>query len=174
MCGIVTVVRHRGDRTTPDLAALVAALDGVEASLRSREPRPGTLDEAARALAAVDRELLVGDGIGALVADPVHRAALEHHADACFALLGAIENRLDAGALDGDEIEAVNAALVACKDAVWAIRNDRIGAARRGARSGRRRHRAGPRPSPRSTPSRSRCRPSTASRFEVATPPVCT
>ncbi len=130
MCGIVTVVRHRGDRTTPDLAALVAALDGVEASLRSSEPRPGTLDEAARALAAVDRELLVGDGIGALVADPVHRAALEHRADACFALLGAIENRLDAGALDGDEIEAVNAALVACKDAVWAIRNDRIGAAR--------------------------------------------
>jgi glutamine---fructose-6-phosphate transaminase (isomerizing) len=130
MCGIVTVVRHRGDRTTPDLAALAAALEGIEASLRSSELRSGALQEAARALAAVDRELLAGDGIGALVADPVHRAALEHRADACSALLGTIENRLDSGAPDGDEIEAVNAALVACKDAVWAIRNDRIGSAR--------------------------------------------
>ena len=56
--------------------------------------------------------------------------ALEQRADACADALSAIEARFDAIALDAGEIERVNAALVSCKDAVWAIRNDRIGTAR--------------------------------------------
>jgi glucosamine--fructose-6-phosphate aminotransferase (isomerizing) len=130
MCGIVAVVREPGRRDLPDLAALLAALDAVEATLATGTADVTTLDRAASGLRAIDRTLRVDDGIAALVSDPVRAGALEHRAAGCARLLGDLDARLDATALDGDAIEACNAALVACKDAVWSICNDRIGAAR--------------------------------------------
>jgi glucosamine--fructose-6-phosphate aminotransferase (isomerizing) len=131
MCGIVTVVRGHGVRPVPDLARLVGVFDQVESRLRAGDALGReALADAARHLADVDRALCEGDGIGALAADAVHRDALALRADACAELLAGIEARLDTGATGDDEIEEVNAALGECKDAVWAIRNDRVGAAR--------------------------------------------
>jgi glucosamine--fructose-6-phosphate aminotransferase (isomerizing) len=131
MCGIVAVVRDRGVRNPPDLAALLDALDAVDARLRGDDatPRLDVLLDAAVRLAAIEHELREGDSIAALLGDPVRRVALEHRAESCALALGAIDAGLDAAAISGD-IEALNAALVDCKDAIWAIRRDRIGAAR--------------------------------------------
>jgi len=131
MCGIVSVVRQRGNRALPDLTQLRAAMADVEARLAALDvPTAAALEAVATQLAAVDRALHVDGGVAALIADPVARVALEHLAQRGADLLGALELLLDAGTPDGDDIEAINAALIAAKDALWAIRNDRIGAAR--------------------------------------------
>ncbi|HVJ98611.1 MAG TPA: SIS domain-containing protein [Acidimicrobiia bacterium] len=130
MCGIVSVVRHRGVRIPPDLVELRTALAGAEATLRAMTaPSAAELEAVARTLAGVDAELRSGDGVAALVGDPVGRSGLEHHAERCAELVAGIEAALDAQAYPAD-IEATNAALIACKDSLWTIRNDRAGAAR--------------------------------------------
>ena len=131
MCGIVSVVRHRGVRIPPDLVELRTALAGAEATLRGMTaPSAAELEAVARTLAGIDAELRSGDGVAALVGDPVGRSGLEHHAERCAELVLGIEAALDAQGFDGADIEATNAALIACKDSLWTIRNDRAGAAR--------------------------------------------
>jgi glucosamine--fructose-6-phosphate aminotransferase (isomerizing) len=131
MCGIVSVVRHRGVRIPPDLIDLRTALAGAEATLRGMTaPSAAELEAVARTLAGIDAELRSGDGVAALVGDPVGRSGLEHHAERCAELVLGIEAALDAQGFDGADIEATNAALIACKDSLWTIRNDRAGAAR--------------------------------------------
>jgi glucosamine--fructose-6-phosphate aminotransferase (isomerizing) len=136
MCGIVGVLRRPGNRIAPDLFALRAALAGAEGELARMgaellgEPTVAALESAAAALRDVDRQLREGDGAGALVRDPVARAGLAHHGDRAAALLVEIEARLDdLREIDDADIEALNAALVTCKDALWSIRHDRIGLA---------------------------------------------
>ncbi len=135
MCGIVGVLGRPGSRVAPDLIGLRAKLVETEAELArmgaelAGEPTVAALEAAAGALRAVDRQLREGDGVGALVGDPVARAGLVHQGDRAAARLVEIEARLDASALDGADIEALNAALVTCKDALWSIRHDRIGLA---------------------------------------------
>jgi len=132
MCGIVGVVRKPGDRVAPDLAALRRTLAEAETQLERMghelmgSPTVAALESAAAILRDVDRQLREGDGVGALVADPIGRAGLALHGDRAAALLVEIEARLDASALDGADIEALNAALITCKDALWSIRKDRI------------------------------------------------
>jgi glucosamine--fructose-6-phosphate aminotransferase (isomerizing) len=131
MCGIVAVVARPGARELPDLVALGAALDRCEVAFGATDvPTAPALDTIAIDLAAVDGELRERDGIAALVADPVARVALEQRIDRCEELLRSIEASLDASALDSDAVEAVNGRLVACKDALWSIKHDRLGAAR--------------------------------------------
>jgi glucosamine--fructose-6-phosphate aminotransferase (isomerizing) len=130
MCGIVSVVRHRGDRIPPNLTELRDALAGAEEALRGLDaPTAADLAGVARTLATVDAELRTGDSVVALLGDPVARAGLEHHAQRCAELVAAIEAELDAQGFDGADLEATNAALIACKDALWTIRNDRAGVA---------------------------------------------
>ncbi len=60
-------------------------------------------------------------------------AAFDHRAGEITAHLVAIEATLDAAAAtdaDAEIVEARNASLVACKDAVWALQCDRLGTAR--------------------------------------------
>ncbi len=131
MCGIVAVVRNCGARGLPDLAALLASLGDAEALLRSDAALdPARLSEIARSLADVDRTLLERDGIVALVDDAVGREAIDAAAAACTASIASIEARLDAGALRSASAEHWNEPLIAAKDALWAIRNDRVAAAR--------------------------------------------
>ena len=139
----------------------------------------GALREAAAAVQAVARALRGPLGAGALVAEPVASAGVRAPGrPSSRERLVAIEARLDAPPAttteDADDIEARNAALVACKDAVWALQWDRLATARaiedlagRGP-LGRGRARR------RTTRSRSRCRRSTGSRCAVVTPPACT
>jgi glutamine---fructose-6-phosphate transaminase (isomerizing) len=133
MCGIVGVVRKPGNRVAPDLATLRRTLAEAETQLermgadRMGNPTVAALEAAARILHDVDRDLRDGDGVGALVIDPIGRAGLALHGDRAAALLVEIEARLDAmKSIDGADIEALNAALITCKDALWSIRTDRI------------------------------------------------
>ena len=136
MCGLVGVVRRPPDGAPPELAPLLRMLEAAAARLgvEAAAPEAGALHEAAAAVQSVARTLRGPLGVGALLADPVAMAAFEHRATEITAQLGAIEATLDAAAAsDADDaviVEARNAALVACKDAVWALRWDRLGTAR--------------------------------------------
>jgi glucosamine--fructose-6-phosphate aminotransferase (isomerizing) len=132
MCGIVGVVGKPGRRSAPDLSSLRGILARAEAELAAaasdgdRAPSLADLERAAGTLREVDRELHALDGVGALIADPVARAGLAHHGAVAAELLVEIEARLDRSGIEGHDVEATNAALVACKDALWSIRKDRI------------------------------------------------
>jgi glucosamine--fructose-6-phosphate aminotransferase (isomerizing) len=128
MCGIVGVVRQRGSRLPPDLAALRVMLGEAESQLALIDaPSVRELEAVARTLAEVDRRLREGDGVRALVDDPIARAGLAHYGDRAAEQLAEIESRLDATkSIDEADIEALNAALITCKDALWSIRKDRI------------------------------------------------
>ncbi len=127
----------------------------------------------------VDRALRGVPGVrGARSADPAAAAGHRAHArsDAAAAPAPARGRpRRGRVTIAPAGLEDLNAALIRCKDAVWAVAG-RPGA--HGAR-GRRRSRGPTRsrpcpPSRRSPPCRSRCRRSTASRSAAATPPGCT
>jgi glucosamine--fructose-6-phosphate aminotransferase (isomerizing) len=134
MCGIVAVVRRPTDRTPPSLAELATEL--MLATGHLEEPgEPGSLaaalDDAARHVEAVDAALRGVPGIRALIADPAGVATLAAELERQQGLLAGIEVALDAdGAIDPDELETVNAALVRAKDAVWAVARDRLRAGR--------------------------------------------
>jgi glucosamine--fructose-6-phosphate aminotransferase (isomerizing) len=120
VCGIIAVVQRPARRATPDVRSLVdslATLTGVG---------------AAGAVESIDRALRGTAGVRALLADPESAAEL----DARIAELEDEARRLEAAAddasieLTGRELEDFNAALLALKDASWAVRRDRLRAAR--------------------------------------------
>ncbi len=134
MCGIVAVVRRPPIGAPPDLAPLLADLDAVVARLsESGVDRAGQLREVAATVRSAARTLRGPLGAGALIGDPVASGAFEHRAAELGERFAAIEAALDRAADTGedvDDIEARNAALVECKDAVWALRYDRLATAR--------------------------------------------
>src|SRR5438552_6494491 len=137
MCGLVGVVRRPPEGAPPELAPLLKMLEAAGARLgveALEQWDAGALNEAAAAVHAVARTLRGPLGADALLADPVAMAAFEHRAAEITVQLGVIEATLDAAAAtdadDAEVVEARNAALVACKDAVWALRWDRLATAR--------------------------------------------
>src|SRR5882672_108302 len=135
MCGLVGVVRRPAQGAPPELAPLLRMLDAASARLAAEVGAPDAvaLHEAADGVLSVARTLRGPLGAGALLTDPVAMAAFDHRAGEITAHLGAIEATLDAAAAtdsDAEVVEARNAALVACKDGVWALQWDRLGTAR--------------------------------------------
>jgi glucosamine--fructose-6-phosphate aminotransferase (isomerizing) len=136
MCGLIAVVRRPLSGAPPELAPLLTKLDEAVARLHAEVAAPDAdaLNEAAAAVHTVARTLRGPLGSGALIADPVAMTAFAHRAAEITGELVAIEATLDASAAtDADPaevVEARNAALVACKDAVWALQWDRLGTAR--------------------------------------------
>ncbi len=135
MCGIIAVLRQRSTRGVPDGAELVAGLARAAASLAD----PGTAAELAAAVrvaadevAVVDAQLHGVAGVRALMATDSLAGDLEAQLDIIRTRAAAVEAALDAGdiAVDGDDIERVNAALLALKDGLWAIGRDRLRTAR--------------------------------------------
>jgi len=128
MCGVVAVLRRRSDRPRPDPALIVASLDRAGEHLG--EGLAG-LPAAAEEIAAVDRALRGVPGVALLVNDPAVAPLIAERVTRLEAALVTLEAALDDGRADlGDQtVEAVNAALVACKDAVWAVGRDRLGTA---------------------------------------------
>ena len=129
MCGIVAVLRRPSGRDVPDLASLLAALDAADTQLRGTGRSAADVAEVAATIAGVAAQLRGAIGTAALLADPVALVSFEHRSESLTAALTAFEARLDAET-ERDEIEALNAAITAAKDAVWAVRNDRIRTAR--------------------------------------------
>ncbi len=136
MCGIVALVRRRSHRAVPHLDALMSALDDAEARLGrvAGDADPAALlRDVEAALRTVDDALRGIAGLEALLADRVALVGLEHRAASLQQAVARAETELDTQIAAGrvPDIEALNGALVACKDVVWAIGRDRL----RGARS---------------------------------------
>jgi glucosamine--fructose-6-phosphate aminotransferase (isomerizing) len=133
MCGIIAVLRRRSSRPAPAGADLLGALDAAAAHLavdphgRAAELAPAVA-AAATEVAAVDRLLHGVPGVTALLGEPGLLDAIEARASAIGERGVAIEQALDSGELAalGDDLEALNAALLALRDAVWAIVRDRL------------------------------------------------
>jgi glucosamine--fructose-6-phosphate aminotransferase (isomerizing) len=128
MCGIIAVVRRRSDRPIPTSAELLAPLEGASADLAGAAP--GALAETIGAVAerveGVDRLLKGTPGITALLADRGVSGLLASLCADLGAALAEREGSLDEEGAPPAEIEAVNAAVIRLKDAVWAIERDRL------------------------------------------------
>jgi glucosamine--fructose-6-phosphate aminotransferase (isomerizing) len=137
MCGIIAIVRSRARRGTPERDEILRLLDPVPALLEgaARDAEVGGLapamHRAADAVGAVDRLLRGSPGVHALVTDRSLLAAVDNATAGLTAQIDQIESRLDARADRATaELEAINAALIRLKDAVWAVARDRLRTAR--------------------------------------------
>ncbi|MCU1430267.1 MAG: glucosamine 6-phosphate synthetase, contains amidotransferase and phosphosugar isomerase domain [Actinomycetia bacterium] len=135
MCGIVAVVRRRSERAAPQLGEVTAALDRADATLRNLLAAPDPISglRAATAdLSVVDAALRGVPGLVALLSDRVGLVGLEHRAESVQQALTHAEAHIDGeiAAARVDDVETLNAALVACKDAAWAVARDRLRSAR--------------------------------------------
>ncbi len=128
MCGIIGILSRPPTRATPDAADLVAGLDEALDVLGEPSGVVGATSQAR----SVD-ELLRGlPGVMALVGHVDLVAALTARLDHFDAAAADIEQRLDANVdqLDAEGLEVANARLIDLKDALWAIRHDRLRTAR--------------------------------------------
>ncbi len=135
MCGIIAVVRRPSERPPPRAGEITGALTDAHRQLDELGgalPDPRRLDEVSAAIGEVDRLLRGAPGMAALAGDPALMSEVTHLARVLDGDVSLIEAALDSleadlALLDGDaDIEAVNAALVHLKDAVWAIEHDRV------------------------------------------------
>ena len=131
MCGIIAVLRSPSSRAVPSGAELTARLDAAIASIEQAGD-VATLAElvaaAANEVAAVDAALHGVPGVQALLQQPTLAADVEARLEEIRTRSASIEATLDGGTLelDGATLERVNAALLALKDAVWAVGRDRL------------------------------------------------
>ena len=125
MCGIVAIVTgpDGGAAASPD--EILAALDRAVAVPLASEVTAGGVLAVARHAAAADEHLRGVAGVRALLARPDLRAAVTARLDVLDERVAAIDRRLEAEAGPAD-VEALNAALVTLRDALWAIRRDRL------------------------------------------------
>lgn len=134
MCGIIAVVRRPAEREPSEAGPLVEQLDAVRALLAAPAEVPvarAELERAAGELEAVDRALRGVPGLLTLERDPAASARIDALTEAlegrCRDVVGALDS-FD-HALSPTELEATNAALIRCRDALWSIRRDRLRAA---------------------------------------------
>ncbi len=131
MCGIVAIVRRRTKRPQPSASDLLARLDAAVEVF----PAPGDADTAtklaacARELESVDRELRGEAGLAAMVGQSELVPGTEGRLAQLSMHIERLERHLDAEGDSVVDLEAVNAAMVELKDAVWAIERDRLRAA---------------------------------------------
>ena len=128
MCGIVGVVSRPPTRPTPSADDIIGGLD--EALARCPD-----VAAAVTPAAEVDALLRGLPGVLALTARVDLVAAIVARLDQLDAFAADVEARLDAnddpaGALDAAALEQANADLIGLKDALWAIRHDRLRTAR--------------------------------------------
>jgi glucosamine--fructose-6-phosphate aminotransferase (isomerizing) len=123
MCGIIGIVSRPPTRATPDGAELAAGLDRAIDAAEAHDLVAG--GQQAR---AVDDALRGLPGVLALVGHVDLVASITSRLDRLDAIALEAERRLDAntGDLDADELERANAELIDLKDALWAIRHDRL------------------------------------------------
>ena len=137
MCGIIAIVRQRSQRSAPTRSELLAAVEpAVEAlegvDLGDAAAPTDALRLAAESIEQVDRLLRGSPGVTALLDDPTLEPTLQAHGASLLGRIDEIDARLDQGdgAWDAGTTEAINAALIRVRDALWAVDHDRLGAAR--------------------------------------------
>jgi glucosamine--fructose-6-phosphate aminotransferase (isomerizing) len=127
MCGIIAVSRRAGRRAAPQATTLLAALAVAERAFGAGLD-PANLTTAADALETVDRELRGVPGLWTLLREIEVARALATRTQALHERLAAFERSLDASTASGADptLELRNQAIVRTKDALWAIRRDRL------------------------------------------------
>ena len=131
MCGIVAVVRRYSPRVPPTSTEVLDLLSPVVVSLRDlggNHDLATRIGDSAGKLIQADRLLQGTAGLQALLGERPLRATIRATLSEIDRLIGALEADLDQSAGDRAS-EAVNAALIQMKDAVWAIGNDRLNTA---------------------------------------------
>ena len=138
MCGIIAVVRRPSLRQPPGSAEvcdrLEAASQLLAGVLSSKTVFVAPVADAATEVADADRLLRGVAGVRALLEVSGLRIATTNLVDGLARQIAELERHLDsdaqgAHALAGRELERLNAAVVALKDAVWAVQRDRLRAA---------------------------------------------
>jgi glucosamine--fructose-6-phosphate aminotransferase (isomerizing) len=126
---VIAVLRRPSSRPLPEPAGLLAALGAADLALRR-----GVLGlaDVAEQVEWLDQQLHGVGGVRVLITDPGLVRAVTAAVRGLEAMIAALEADLDAGTGDlaGLSLEAVNAALVRAKDAVWAVSRDRLRTAR--------------------------------------------
>jgi glucosamine--fructose-6-phosphate aminotransferase (isomerizing) len=132
MCGIVAILSRPGERPTPSDDSVLEALDGALAMTAVGDRGVASvLDTVADHVAKADALLRGVPGVLALADRPALVLAVESRLDQLDAFVAAREAQIEdgtAGALPLGiaDIEETNAALVRAKDALWAMRRDRL------------------------------------------------
>ena len=128
MCGIVAIVTRPDGRAEPAPDAILAALDAAVAVPLPPSAAAGVVSSVATHLAEADRLLRGVAGVTVLASRPDLRVAIVARLDVLDGRADDVERHLE-GLDDPAGLEAGNAALVELRDALWAIRRDRLRAA---------------------------------------------
>jgi len=130
MCGIVSVLQDEPGREPPALADVGQTLEGAHAQLPfdvTAGDLVARLDACADAVEAADALLRGVPGVECLAGDPSSTALLGAQLDALWTETERLEAALDAPDTRAEEeLELLNAAVVRLKDAIWAVRRDRL------------------------------------------------
>ena len=119
MCGIIAILARPSARAVPTAAELIGGLDRAVAA--------ADLSTATAAVAEVDRLLHGTPGVRALVGRSDVVAALVARLDQLEARAAERDVVLEADtSLSPDSLEAAAGELIAFRDAIWAVRRDRI------------------------------------------------
>ena len=129
MCGIIGIVSRPPTRAAPEAVELLAGLDRAAASISSV---PADVVGATAHAGAIDEALRGLPGVLALVGHGDVVAAISARLDQLDAATADIERGLDSNTADFDaeRLERANAQLIDLKDALWAVRHDRLRTAR--------------------------------------------
>ena len=119
MCGIIAILPRPATRAVPDPHEVIERLDRAVAA--------ATLHEAADAVAGADALLRGTPGVRALLGHHELAASITSRLDQLEARVAARELQLETQPeLGAEELEVVNAELIAVRDALWALGKDRI------------------------------------------------
>jgi glucosamine--fructose-6-phosphate aminotransferase (isomerizing) len=122
MCGIIAIVTRPSSRPVPTSDEVLAILDAAVAAT----DLPGLTVHAAE----VDRLLHGVRGTEALLGRHELVAGIAARLDVLEVRIAEVEAVVETGDLDADEVERRSAEVIAARDAVWAIRYDRLRTAR--------------------------------------------
>jgi glucosamine--fructose-6-phosphate aminotransferase (isomerizing) len=126
VCGIIALVRAPGSRGLLPASDIVDRLDRIQRSLAAGDGLLPTARATAEQLAELDRLLGHGDGVALLVRDQEVAIRIGAVASQVEAWTQERDAELDADPSRVDDVEAANAALLALRDAVWAVARDRL------------------------------------------------
>lgn len=130
MCGIIALLRRPAAVQPVDLAPLVTQLTEAADRLDGGDtPTWESLGDAALAAASVDQALRGLSGAAALLADPQRATEVRLACERLDSLADRIEAAETDGDVPADQVEVINAGLIALRDPTWAIARDRLRAA---------------------------------------------
>ncbi|MFQ5507412.1 MAG: glucosamine-6-phosphate synthase, partial [Planctomycetota bacterium] len=132
MCGIIAVLRRReqSDPVSPSVIDewLDAACRAVAPGEQNWNGALERLAEAATFLQRMNESLLGSAGLRCMIEHPGLTERLEVSLTELEQRIVSLESALDAGekALSALTVESINSAIIRVKDALWAVRNDRV------------------------------------------------